>query len=139
MKLETRTVTLHPTVVESIKDHAKRECDKGGYEAVGFVAKNKNKEIGVATLPLNNHAPDPQHGFFVEPWEQFRAETWLEEEGYEILGVYHSHPNSEALPSQMDHKLARPGECVFIYSVVFGDLKAYAETDGALEPVELIT
>jgi proteasome lid subunit RPN8/RPN11 len=138
MKLEVKEIALHYTVVESIRDHAREQADKGSYEAVGFVASNDDPGLGVATVPLHNHAPNPQHAFFVEPWEQFQAEKKLDDFGYNILGVYHSHVNSEALPSQSDHKMARPEEYVFIYSVVFDELKAYKENGGILEPVTLI-
>lgn len=104
---------------------------------MGFVAKREGKNLGVATLPMHNHAPNPTQAFFVEPWEQYRAERKLSEGGYEILGIYHSHVNGEALPSMMDHKMCWEGGCVLIYSVVFDDLKAYRETEGTLEPVEI--
>ena len=138
MSLTVPTVQVHPSVVQAIRDHGGRQARKGGYEAVGFVASKRGR--GVATVPLNNHSPDPEHGFFVEPWEQYRAENKLTREGYEILGVYHSHVNSEALPSQTDHVGARAWEgCyIFIYSVVFDDLQAYGLVDGYLEPVELV-
>lgn len=135
MRFTLEMVELHPTVAEQIKRHAREQKEKGGYEAVGFVAKPRGKNVGVATLAMNNHASNPTEAFFVEPWEQFRAEQKLEAEGYEILGVYHSHPTSEALPSKSDHLMARAGEYVFIYSVTFDDLRAYKENDGVLDPV----
>lgn len=137
MDLEVITLRILPAVADSIKQHSKKEADKGGYEAVGFVASKLGKSVGVATLRFNNHAAEPQHGFFVEPWEQYRAEKKLEQAGLEPLAVYHSHVNSEALPSQMDHRYAWPGSYVLLYSVIFDDLKAYREADGALKPVEL--
>lgn len=138
MPLQTNTVSLHPSVVTKIKEHGKKEKAKGGYEAVGFVASRSVGSQGVAILPLNNHSPDPSHSFFVEPWEQYRAERKLEADGYHILGVYHSHLNSEAMPSMTDHQMAWPEGHVFIYSVIFDDLKAYRERDGVLEPAELV-
>jgi len=130
-------VAFDPQLLEAIKTHSRREKEKGGYEAVGFLARPKGEEKVVASLPLANHCADPQQGFFVEPWEQFRAETKLAESGYEIVGVYHSHPTSEALPSRADRAMARPTELMVIYSVSYDDLKCWREKDGELEPVEI--
>lgn len=138
MKLELRTVRLHPTVVRTIKRHCEEQAAKGNYEAVGFVAAKFGSQMATATMPLHNHAPDPKHHFFVEPWEHYRALNKLEQQGYDVLGVYHSHVNSEALPSGSDHALAWAEGYVFIYSVVFEDLKAYKKVDEILVPVELI-
>lgn len=138
MDLTIHKVQIHPGVLEAIQKHSQRESQKGGYEAVGYVACKYGKSRGVATIALNNHSPDPQHGFFVEPWEQFRAERKLEQDGYAVFGIYHSHVNSEALPSETDHQFAWEDGYVFIYSVVFDELKAYRKEDGSLVPVELI-
>lgn len=137
MKTTVETIRIDTQAEEGLVNHARKEADKGKYEAVGFLAKGKYKDFIHALAPMHNHAPNPQHAYFVEPWEQFRAEQKLKEKGLEIAGVYHSHVNSEALPSDMDHTLARPGEVVLIYSVVFNDLKAYREEDGHLYPIEL--
>lgn len=128
-------VVIDITVEESIRTHSQQQAAKGNWEAVGFVGAKKG--VGVATIPLNNHAVNPKEAFFVEPWEQFRAEKRLADEGYTILGVYHSHPSSEALPSKSDHAMARPHEAVFIYSVPFDELRAYREDDGTLVAITI--
>lgn len=138
LRATVEEVRLHFGVVSKIKQHSKEQAAKGDYEAVGFVACKYGESVGVAVIPLHNHAFDPQRTFFVESWEQYRAEKKLEQQGYDVFGVYHSHVRSEALPSNSDHALARPGDRVFIYSVIFDDLKAYREKDGFLEPVELV-
>lgn len=138
LSVHQETIHVDEGVLKSIRAHAMREKGKGGYECVGFLAGRHGGPC-TATLPLNNHASNPTEAFFVEPWEQFRAEQKLKKEGYTITGVYHSHVNGEALPSRMDHAMARAGEIVIIYSVYFDDVKAYRETEGVLIPVEMNT
>lgn len=133
--VSTDSVMIDPTVEESIRTHSRQQQAKGNWEAVGFVGAKRG--VGVATVPLNNHAVNPQEAFFVEPWEQYRAEKKLYEGGYKILGVYHSHPSAEAFPSMADHAMARPGEVVFIYSVPFDELRAYRELEGTLTPIPI--
>src|SRR2546430_1200950 len=93
-------------LIESIRQHSLQEA-KRNCEAVGFLARREGTRKLAARVPLNNHASDPSHSYFVEPWEQFRAEQKLARAGYEIVGVYHSHPQGEAVPSRTDRTLAR--------------------------------
>ena len=43
----------------------------------------------------------------VEPHELLRIYRELDEKGWQLLAIYHSHPNSEAYPSATDIKLAQ--------------------------------
>lgn len=130
-------VFFNTNLIKAIKDHSKREADKGNYEAVGFLVRAKETNVITSFVALNNHAAKPDQSFFVEPWEQFRAERKIHNGGYEIAGVYHSHPTSEALPSRTDSTMARPGELMLIYSVAFDTIRAWREAEGSLEPVEV--
>jgi proteasome lid subunit RPN8/RPN11 len=133
---QMETVIMLSGLKKHIETHAQREKDRGGYEAVGFIA-GKGKAITTA-VELHNHSSDPNNTFFVEPWEIWKNERALEEAGFTVRGVYHSHPTSEARPSRGDTSQARPKEIMIIYSVAFEELEAWREKDGSLEPVELV-
>lgn len=135
LPVQVETIHLPQPVQDEIARRAKKEKKKGGYESVGFLVGHTDTIVGL--VPLNNHASNPTEAFFVEPWEQYRAERKIEADGYTIMGVYHSHVNGEALPSQSDHKWARPNELAVIYSVMFQELRAFRELDGILLPVEI--
>ena len=49
-----------------------------------------------------NIAMEPAHHFEVDPQLRFDLERWLRESSLELVGVYHSHPEGEALPSDTD-------------------------------------
>jgi proteasome lid subunit RPN8/RPN11 len=131
------TIRVHTSVVKTIRRHSQEQEAKGGYEAVGIMARPDDQSMITATIPLHNHANDPKITFFVEPWEEYRAWTKLERAGYVIEGHYHSHPNAEALPSQADTAMALPGSLMFIYSVVFDELRAYRKENDILLPVQI--
>lgn len=135
---QTESIVLYAGLEKHIKDHAMRENIKGGYEAVGFIAGKRGEARISSALPLHNRSSDPQAAYFVEPWEQFRAERTFDNAGFEVRGTYHSHPTTEASPSKADQNLARPGELVLIYSVTFEELTGWREKEGSLEPVELV-
>jgi proteasome lid subunit RPN8/RPN11 len=132
--VEREVVLARPELVAGIKRHCEQQANKG-HEAVGFMAERHNSGEVSTLVRLNNHSSDPAVGFFVEPWEQFRAETKLKEAGYKIVGVYHSHTISEARPSKADTAMARPGELMAIYSVAFQELRVYREAGGELVEV----
>ncbi|MHA7734333.1 M67 family metallopeptidase [Nitrosopumilus sp. S6] len=49
-----------------------------------------------------------------------------EEKGVDVIGIFHSHPNSEAYPSNTDKKFMQSNPVVWIiYSGVNKDFKAY--------------
>lgn len=52
--------------------------------------------------PLANVSQDPRVRYEFAPVEHFKILKKMEKEGVPILGVYHSHPASEAYPSVTD-------------------------------------
>lgn len=74
-------------------------------EVCGLVARDPEGEI-VAVLPVKNAARDPIITYHMEPLAQHRAFMELEERGWELAGIYHSHPASPAYPSMTDQGLA---------------------------------
>lgn len=131
--VEREIVKVAAGLSDAIAKHCQHEGAKG-HEAVGFLAYKADGMVSTM-VKLHNHSSDPDKAFFVEPWEQFRAETKLKEAGYKIAGVYHSHTVSEARPSQADTAMARPGELMAIYSVAFDELRVWREVDGDLVEV----
>ena len=50
----------------------------------------------------DNIAMEPAHRFEVDPQLRFDLERWLRKTSLELVGVYHSHPEGDALPSVTD-------------------------------------
>jgi proteasome lid subunit RPN8/RPN11 len=72
------------------------------------------------------------HRFTIDPKEFLIAEREAEEAGEEIVGVYHSHPNAPAKPSEFDRKHAWPGYSYLVIEVRGGqiaDAKSWALSD----------
>jgi proteasome lid subunit RPN8/RPN11 len=66
----------------------------------------------------------------------------IEEDGEELIGIYHSHTKSEAYPSQTDINLAEawPDPLYLICSLADADdpvVRAFEIRDGAVEEVDL--
>ena len=60
--------------------------------------------------------------FELDPRSYIEADSWARENGLEILGIYHSHPDHPSIPSETDRQAASPGWAYIIFSVNQGKL-----------------
>ena len=74
-------------------------------EVCGLVARDQAGNI-TAVLPVENVAQNKIITYYMEPMSQHRAFMEVERQGWELAGIYHSHPASQAYPSQTDQGLA---------------------------------
>jgi proteasome lid subunit RPN8/RPN11 len=95
-------MALHLTEdqVEEMIRHAQREYPN---EACGLLAGRDWRVEKVYQITNANHSPVT---YRLDPEEQFRAFTEIEEKGWELVAVYHSHSHSPAYPSATDLELA---------------------------------
>lgn len=88
--------------------------------------------------PLTNAAPSPI-GFTIEPREQYGAWRHAESRGWEIGGVFHSHPEGGAELSAVD--LSQPHDPAWFHVVVgFGGvtrMRVWRIVDGAVLELEV--
>jgi proteasome lid subunit RPN8/RPN11 len=92
---------------EKIIEHSKRESPN---EACGILAgkptneKGKNKAAEKVYEMTNTDKSTKT--FFMDPKEQLKVTKEIRNEGFEMVGIYHSHPHTKAYPSAHDVKLA---------------------------------
>jgi proteasome lid subunit RPN8/RPN11 len=69
-------------------------------------------------LPVNNSKPgDKRRRFEVSPQDYLKAEQYADQHNLQLLGVYHSHPNHPAIPSDQDRIAAQPFFSYIIISI----------------------
>jgi proteasome lid subunit RPN8/RPN11 len=79
-------------------------------------------------LPVENELHSPVR-FFMRPIDQFKAMQRIEDSGLELVGIFHSHPNGPARPSQTDlAEFFYPGTLALIASRA-GMTAAYSGPD----------
>ncbi|PZV11076.1 MAG: metal-dependent protease of the PAD1/JAB1 superfamily [Leptolyngbya sp.] len=82
--------------------------------------------------------------YYIDPADLLRVQKSARDRGLEIVGIYHSHPDHPAVPSECDRALAWPVYSYVIVSVVQGrvaDLKSWRLDDQhrfQSEPVKMI-
>ena len=64
-------------------------------------------------LPARNVAPTPRTDYEVDPQSLFRALSW-EDEGDELIAIFHSHPASPSYPSMIDVARAHYPDSVYL-------------------------
>ncbi len=76
--------------------------------------------VSVAVLPVTNALHSPVR-FRMEPQEQVQAMLTLEQRGWDMLGIFHSHPNGPPHPSPTDVAEAAYPEAVYLIWFREGD------------------
>lgn len=85
------------------------------HEVVGILAGRGRVERAVALI--NERADSPQNRYHVSGLALMRAEQALVDQGLEILGYYHSHPDHPAQYSAFDRDHALPNLSYVIVAV----------------------
>ncbi|MCR5148960.1 MAG: M67 family metallopeptidase [Eubacterium sp.] len=131
-------ISLSEVVEQAIRKHAEEtypyECcgilfrasltDDSGNDPSG--GEKPEDEI-IRAVPLNNNRDieDSRKHFSTDPMEILRVEREYEEQGFEIAGFYHSHPDCPAVPSEEDEREMIPGMLYLIVSVKKGTCREF--------------
>jgi [CysO sulfur-carrier protein]-S-L-cysteine hydrolase len=124
-----------PGAIETIVAHARRESP---HECCGFLVGTADRlEESVA---MTNVLASPSR-FAVDPGEHIALNRRLRGSGREVIGVYHSHPRSPAVPSATDIANAHYPE--FLHVIVSlaaeePEIAAFRIRDGIVSAVDLL-
>ena len=89
-------------------------------ECCGFIYGNEDingRRIITQARVVTNVKDDKRRRFEISPHDYLEAERYAEEQQLELLGVYHSHPDHPAIPSEHDRAAAQPFFSYIIISV----------------------
>ena len=114
---------------------AERAAAAAPKEACGLVAGllEDGKRLVTKVYPLTNLDDSPDH-FSMDPGEQFAAVRDMRQNGWTLLGNWHSHPASPARPSAEDIRLAFDPEAIYLIISLLDAkqpvLRAFSISDG---------
>ncbi len=96
------------------------------------------KKVGdnwnVKEVFLTQNIDDSQTNFTISPEELLKGYQIAEKNQLEIVGIFHSHPNSDAIPSNTDKKFMQNNPVPWIiFSTVNNDLRAYLLDSDVIE------
>jgi [CysO sulfur-carrier protein]-S-L-cysteine hydrolase len=121
-------------IYEEMLRHAREEAPN---ECCGLIGALNGE---AKTLYRARNAEASALRYNLDPQDQFRIMTEIEEKGEELSAIYHSHTGSPAYPSQTDINLAAyPDALYLIVSLVEGerDLRGFHIRDGEVTEVDL--
>lgn len=91
--------------------------------------------------PARNAAEQPAVRFLIDPRDHLAALKDARQRGLAVVGFYHSHPRSPAVPSETDRaEAAYPGHLFLIVGLggERPDLRLYRFVDGNFLPVPFV-
>jgi [CysO sulfur-carrier protein]-S-L-cysteine hydrolase len=92
----TRQLTLNREHWQQMLHHVESHIP---LEACGLLAGTDNRVEKV--IQVRNQAQSPVR-FVMDPYEQLKAFDWIESNGLDLLGIFHSHPAGPETASATD-------------------------------------
>jgi proteasome lid subunit RPN8/RPN11 len=93
-------------------------------ECCGFIFGNEHadgtRKVSKINVVNNAKPGDKRRRFEISPKDYMQAERFALENDILLLGIYHSHPNHPAIPSEHDRVAAQPWFSYVIISVMQG-------------------
>jgi [CysO sulfur-carrier protein]-S-L-cysteine hydrolase len=128
-------VQVPRAIVDEVVDHAREDAPN---ECCGIIATEDGRAVRL--FRAANAEASPVR-YSLDPHEQYRITMEIEENGWELGAIYHSHTRSPAYPSQTDVNLAFYPDALYLIVSVQDreqpDLRAFKIAEGQIEPVEL--
>jgi proteasome lid subunit RPN8/RPN11 len=128
-------IAIRREALETVKRHAERELRQ---ECCGLLAGRD----GVITdaFAATNAAPDTAKNYEIAPEELFRLMREIRSAGMTLMGIYHSHPNGNNVPSPRDIERAYyPDAVYFILSPRAPEsVRAFSIRDGQATELKII-
>ena len=122
-------------LVDEIVAHAREEAPN---ECCGLVAASDGAAVRVYRAANAERSPVK---YVVDPRDQIRIQNDIDDNGWDLGAIYHSHTRTEPYPSQTDINLARnwPDPLYVIVGVGAGDpdVRAYRIVDGRVSEATL--
>ncbi len=112
-------IALGQQHLNEIREHGERDYP---FECCGLLIgrfEPAGRKVVLETYPISNAREEEakRNRFLIRPEELLRGERHAREKNLDVVGFYHSHPDSPAAPSQYDLEHAWPTYSYIIVSV----------------------
>ncbi len=129
----------------AMADEMVEHCIDGKpHEACGLLASRNGRVVKV--FRMTNASGSPVR-YSLDPKEQFAVYRKIDDEGWELGGVFHSHTHTEAYPSPTDVRMATEDVPYVIVSLApdVPSIRAFritkenwTDTDGEIEEIPVV-
>ena len=119
-----KSIIISQAQKELLLNHASK-CNPNESCAILF-GKIENEKSIVKDVYLTENIDDSPVNFTISNEQLIEGYKIAEEKKVEVIAIFHSHPNSDAYPSNTDKKFMHSNPVVWIiYSGINKDFKAY--------------
>jgi proteasome lid subunit RPN8/RPN11 len=134
-----RTLWLQPSQADQLVEQAQADLPR---EICGLIGGLRLGSIdqAVEIIPVPNSAHDPERTYRMDERALAAALTGLEKRGLTLVGIYHSHPQGDPVPSRQDIREAAYPDTAYLIIGMKSDvprLAAWTINYGAVEHIEL--
>lgn len=100
---------ISESLLKQIHDHGESNYpEEGAGLILGLVGEESRSAEKLLPLANQFEVSARHNRYLIEPKEMMTAEIRAEELGLDIIGVFHSHPDHPAVPSEFDRERALP-------------------------------
>ena len=100
--------------------------------------KENDEKVTVEEIFFANNIEESPINFTISNEELLKGYKMAEEKNFEVVGIFHSHPNSQAIPSTTDKKFMYSNPVVWvIYSGENKNFRAYL-LESEVEEISII-
>lgn len=128
---------IDDVLLKEMAEHGLREFPN---EACGLLAGRDGEPVRFFAMRNLDASPA---SYRLDPKEQLQVFDRMDEEGLELLGIFHTHTHSEAYPSETDRRLAFYPEASYLVMSLSDRehpvLRAFRIVDGEVAEEELST
>jgi proteasome lid subunit RPN8/RPN11 len=130
-------LTVPQALVDAMLEHARMELPN---EACGVLSGSLAEGRAVAFHPARNADESPLR-YNVDPDDLVRITFEIEDAGADLLGIFHSHVASPAVPSPTDRRQAFYPDAFYVLASLSDadrpEVRAWRIRDGSVEEAEL--
>ncbi len=112
-------IEINEQHLSEMRRHGERDYP---FECCGLMLgrfESNGHKIVIETYPISNAREEEakRNRFLIRPEELLRGEKYAREQGLDVIGFYHSHPDERAVPSKYDLDHAWPTYSYIVVSV----------------------
>ncbi|MCG6939616.1 MAG: M67 family metallopeptidase [Gammaproteobacteria bacterium] len=133
----TATLYLPRPLVNTLLAHAQKNPD---IEVCGLIANDNSGQKYY--YPVDNISENPGSRFLMDASQQIKAMKQMREKQQQLYAIVHSHPTTNATPSQLD---ITENDYKDVYFLIISlntrgvlEMRAYIQQRNAMQEVELI-
>jgi len=130
-----KEIILNQAQVDSLIEHSTKSHPNES--CAMLLGTYDNEQWNVKEVFLTNNMEQSETNFTISPEELLHGHQLAEKKQLELVGVFHSHPNSNAVPSDTDKKYMKGNPVPWlIFSGINNELNAFM-LDTSVEEISI--